>query len=62
MIILKMTIFSTYIPIPVGSGNGNNVTMSLEDQDGNDDVSVLGSTFSKSEKITLSFTLVRESL
>jgi len=42
-------------PIPVGSGTGSNVTMSLEDQDGNDNASVLGSTFSDaSEKITLS--------
>ena len=42
-------------PIPVGSGTGSNVTMSLEDQDGNADASVLGSTFSDaSEKITLS--------
>jgi hypothetical protein len=42
-------------PIPVGSGTGSNVTMSLEDQDGNDNASVLGSTFSSaSEKITLS--------
>ena len=46
-------------PIPVGSGNGNNVTMSLEDQDGNDDASVLGSTFSSaSEKITLSLSAI----
>jgi hypothetical protein len=46
-------------PIPVGSGNGNNVTMSLEDQNGNADASVLGSTFSDaSEKITLSLSAV----
>ena len=42
-------------PIPVGSGTGSNVTMSLENQNGNADASVLGSTFSDaSEKITLS--------
>ena len=46
-------------PIPVGSGNGNNVTMSLEDQNGNADASVLGSTFSDaSEKITLSLSAI----
>ena len=46
-------------PIPVGSGNGNNVTMSLEDQNGNADASVLGSTFSDAtEKITLSLSAI----
>ena len=46
-------------PIPVGSGNGNNVTMSLEDQNGNADASVLGSTFSNAtEKITLSLSAI----
>ena len=46
-------------PIPVGSGNGNNVTMSLEDQNGNADASILGSTFSNAtEKITLSLSAI----
>jgi len=46
-------------PIPVGSGNGSNVTMSLEDQIGNNDASVLGSTFSDAtEKITLSLSAI----
>ena len=46
-------------PIPVGTGNGNNVTMSLEDQNGNDDASQLGSTFSAAnEKVTLSLSAI----
>ena len=46
-------------PIPVGTGNGNNVTMSLEDQNGNADASQLGSTFSAAdEKITLSLSAI----
>jgi len=46
-------------PIPVGSGNGNNVTMSLEDQSGNADASVLGDTYSDaSENITLTLSAI----
>jgi len=39
---------------PAGAAVGNNVTMSLEDQNGHPDASVLGSTFSDgTEKVTL---------
>ena len=48
-------------PIPVGSGNGNNVTMSLEDMNGNDDASSLGSTYADgSTAITLSNSAVQQ--
>ena len=48
-------------PIPVGSGNGNNVTMSLEDMNGNDDADSLGSTYADgSTAITLSNSAVQQ--
>ena len=48
-------------PIAVGSGNGNNVTMSLEDMNGNDDADSLGSTYADgSTAITLSNSAVQQ--
>ena len=48
-------------PIPVGTGNGNNVTMSLEDMNGNDDASSLGSTYADgSTAITLTNSAVQQ--
>ena len=45
----------------VGAGTGNNTTMSLEDADGYDEASVLGSTFSDaSEKITLALSHIKQ--
>jgi len=48
-------------PIPVSSGNGSNVTMSLEDFNGNTDASTLGSTYANaSTKISLSNSAVQQ--
>ena len=45
----------------VGAGVGNNTTMSLEDADGYDEASTLGSTFSDaSEKITLALSHIKQ--
>ena len=42
-------------PLPTSAANGNNVTMSLEDAFGNDDASILGTTFSNgTENLSLS--------
>ena len=45
-------------PIPVGTGNGNNVTMSLEDQNGNLITVSWGQHSRSDEKITLSLSSI----